>query len=74
MVPTSPLGVELDFYAKFFCLFVCFFFVLFWLNNLLSNHASESAKKKSNTCHANYNIQFDLNDLRLVVELSTNTI
>ena len=59
--------------------FFILFFVLFWLNNLLINHASESAKKtkkknKTNTCHTKYNIQFDLNDLLLVVELPTNTI
>ena len=52
--------------------FFVLFFVLFWLNNLLINHASESAKK-TNTCHTKYNIQFDLNDLLLVVELPTNT-
>lgn len=75
MVPTSPLGIELDFHGEFF--FVCFFFVsffvLFWLNNLLINHASESAKKKQNKTKPTpvmQNIIFSLtlNDILLVVD------
>ena len=33
----------------------------------------KTKQNKTNTCHTKCNIQFDLNDLLLVVELPTNT-
>lgn len=64
----SPLGIELDFYAKIFVL-LCFGETTCSLITRVNQR-----KEKNNTCHAKYIIHFDLNDLLLVVELSTNTI